>query len=162
MIKKLCLIFVLVALMFSACYAVDGDVATFGSTWRIDSNGVLKPVDSDSGAGLNTPYEVATTGDTLTAVETGKTIILYPASASGTVPFNLPAVADGLNYSFVLGKETVVLNVNPYSSDQIMYVGCATGDSISSPGSTADSVKLISDGTRWYVTEMKGTWTDGN
>ena len=160
---KLLAIVLGVLLLATSAYA---DTATFGTTWRINDpadGGILRPVDSDSGAGFQEPYEVSTASDTLTAAESGRVVVVYPTAndASTTQTYTLPAAADGLNYTFTEGKHTTI-KVDPNGTDQIMYSTCAAGDSISSPAATGDNVKLISDGTRWYVQFMRGTWTDSN
>ncbi|MBU2051421.1 MAG: hypothetical protein KKH61_20930, partial [Gammaproteobacteria bacterium] len=110
------------------------------------------------------PYEVFTTGDTLVATDSGKYLIAYNTSiaSSGIVDFILPAVTAGLEYKIVSGG-TFYIRVDTSSAlEGIMYSTCVVGDRILSAGASADSVTLVSDGSRWYVAEMKGTWTDAS
>jgi hypothetical protein len=108
-------------------------------------------------------YEVFTTGDTLVAADSGKAIIVHDPTigSAGIAAFVLPAASAGLNFKFVMGS-TWYITVDPAGTDAIMYSTNVAGDKIKSAGASADSVELVSDGTRWYVSEMKGTWTDNN
>lgn len=123
-------------------------------------NGALIPGTSSS---LRTNTEVFTTGDTLVAADSGKCIITYAPSVSsnGIIDFVLPTVAAGEYFKFVAGS-TNYIRIDPYGTQAIMYSTNVVGDRIESAGASADSVTLVSDGTRWYVSEMKGTWTDAN
>jgi hypothetical protein len=101
--------------------------------------------------------EVATTNDTLTTAESGKVIV-----ATSNAVFTLPSAANGLRYSFVDGGG-VTISVDPAVADSIVYLTLDAGDKVTSPGSSADSITLVGDGTnsKWYVEAINGTWTDG-
>ena len=117
---------------------------------EISSTGIL--------SGVRASYEVTATGDTLTAVESGKTIIL---TGSTSRTFTLPSASLGLAYTFIQSS-TCTLNVDPNSSDTIAYLALGAGDKISSAGATGDSISLICGAANtWYIANMEGTWTDG-
>lgn len=131
--------------------------------FEIDSNGQMS---------YKSLIEVATTSDTVTAAETGKTF--FPNISSGTITFTLPTAAAGLTYTFTSinghatsGQGTVILS--PQATDT--FVGCVnssststftTGDDLDSPQATGDSVTLVGASTKWYCTNRVGTWVDGN
>ncbi len=114
--------------------------------------------------------ESATTNDTLTSVDCGKTFIVNPATT--TVTFSLPIVVDGCGMRFVAanGSATKKFILNP--DDTNMFRGLvnsaapttlALGDSVISPGNTADSIFIFSDGdTIWDIVDLRGTFVDNN
>lgn len=155
----------LLAIFFSFAYADMTDQATIGGQdsngnyyWRVDTNGTLVP---SSLASTKSVVETFTTGDTLTTTETGKICVSYLDNPAGIVDFVLPAVASGLKYKFIAGH-TSYIRIDPAGTNRIMYSTCTAGDRVLSAGASADSIELVSDGTYWYVGEMKGTWTDAN
>lgn len=101
--------------------------------------------------------EVAATDDTLTAAESGKELVVTSNAA-----FTLPPAADGLKYTFIAG-DAATINVDPQATDTIAYLTLDAGDKITSGGATADSVSVLGDGdnSKWYVSSINGTWTDG-
>ena len=108
------------------------------------------------------PVVVATT-DTITIANSGETLIVTPVSASGG-KFTLPAATVGQVYKFVDGKSgnANTFSVDPYSTETIRYLTLDAGDKLTSTGATGDSLELRCGATGvWYVTEMKGSWTDG-
>lgn len=191
MLKKLLTLFLILLFAFSTyAYAEMGDKATLGGEtsgvydWRVDSSGNLLPGTTNtsdigsSSLGVNdvyingslnfapmtkvlVPYEYMVTGDTLTASDSGKTIMTYFDQSDAVLNFTLPAVTAGVQYTLAAGH-TSYIQVIPYGTNQIMYSTCSAGQKLLSAGASADSVTLISDGTRWYVTQMHGTWTDNN
>jgi len=164
MTKKLSMLFALfVCLLVTPVFAAEGDLfsveATDGNEVQITSGGLLRGAKAD--------YEVFTTGDTLTSAESGKVIILdtssvvgAPASAANA-QFTLPDAEVGLRYTIIAGNGNYV-RVRPQSGDRIAYVTLDAGDAIQSAGAvTADSVTVVAgSSSKWYVEEMKGTWTD--
>ncbi len=105
-------------------------------------------------------YKSLTADYTLTAGDSGKTILL---DAIGEV-ITLPAVASGLNYKFICTVTTVTSDWTIINGADVMYgsatvagavVACSAKDVITLvvakflPG---DFVFLESDGTNWYVT----------
>lgn len=142
-----------------------------------DSSGNCPLAIDDSGyvtynGGVYTKYEAATTNDTITAAESGKTFIVTPA-ATLPVTFILPTASSGLSFTFASATGNATLNryfeLDPQSTDT--FVGglnnsatttFAAGDRLRSPGTTGDSVSITAIGTSWYVTGMRGTFTDAN
>jgi hypothetical protein len=115
-------------------------------------------LDSDLISGLKSSTEVVITDDALTAAETGKN---YAITVSG-VTLTLPAAAAGLEYTF-LGNSGITFSVDVTSPDSIQYLGMTTGDKITSPAETDDSLTLIATATgKWRVKNMINTFTDGN
>lgn len=161
--------------LFSGLAMAAQKVGTFGT---LNSSGTAPlEVDIDrtiyfaSDAGIVYPYEVATTSDTLTATESGKTIIYRPASTRST--FTLPTAQDGLWFRFVAATGSSHVNkelvIDPASTDTL--VGCvvsgatstfAAGDSIISAGTTGDSLTLVGMNGYWYCTDRISTWVDNN
>jgi len=141
------------------CYAADGDVYNDG-WWRVTSTGAIVPV---SGASQQFISEKLATGDTLLSTESGKTVVV--TATTGTIKYTLPSAATaGLEFTFVDGKSTGsnTFSVDPYSTNQILYLTLDAGDKITSPGATGDNVTLISDASgNWFVKNMFGTFTDG-
>jgi hypothetical protein len=178
--------------MAAPSFADIGDEATLGGRdssgnyrWRVDSSGNLIPGDDNTynlgsstytvknvyldgildltAAGYKPPIEIFTTGDTLTAAESGKICAL--SNSFTLAGFTLPAAAEGLTYTVTSGSGTAssYFRVMPNSaSDTIRYSTCAGGSHIKSAGASADSVTLVGYPGSWYVTEMKGTFTVDN
>lgn len=151
----------------NGAYAADGDLFltedSSGNDIRINTTG--------QAIGWRADYEVATTNDTLTAAESGKTIVANPTSYT---TFTLPTAATGLRYRFLVangnsGTTAGMIALSPQSTDT--FEGCVasnattsftTGDDLVSPGATGDSVEIIGASTKWYCVNRIGTWTDGN
>ena len=115
-------------------------------------------------SGMLSSVEIATTGDTLTVAEAGKTIIVEPLLEEyTTLTYVLPTPAAGIEFTFIAASNDTI-NVDPASTDTtIYYLTLDGGDKIVSPAATADSVTLIGyDSTSWGVKAMHGTWTDGS
>lgn len=128
---------------------------------QIDSDGVIT---FRSDAGINYPYEAATTSDTLTASESGKTISV---ACQTPCEFELPAAEAGMNFTFVSTDNAAVFSVDPNGTDTL-YLGVGAvpldaGDKATSPGATGDTLKVFStaDGY-WSVPIELGTFTDGS
>jgi hypothetical protein len=134
--------------------ASDADSAAEFSALTVD-NVVLN---GDLISGLKASTELVVTTDALTAAETGKN---YAITVSGVV-LTLPAVAAGLEYTF-LGGNGISFSVDCVSPDAIQYLGMSSGDKITAPARTDDSLTLIGFGTgKWRVKNMINTFTDGN
>jgi len=147
---------------YGAVTSVDGDQFTI-TDFKVDTNGYVY---------YKELTEVATTSDTVTVGETGKTFL--PNISSGTITFTLPTAVAGLKYKFTsinghatAGQGTVILS--PQSTDT--FVGCvsstttttfAAGDDLDSPQATGDSVTIVGGSTAWYCTDREGTWVDGD
>ena len=118
-------------------------------------------------------WETATTSDTVTAAESGKTFLVD--INTGNVTFTLPTAATGLNYRFVAVDGNAKsgqgrIYIDPQSTDK--FVGCvnsstvttfSNGDKLYSPSATGDSVRIIAtSANEWVCTDRVGTWVDGN
>lgn len=118
-------------------------------------------------------WETATTSDTVTAAESGKTFLVNINTGNAT--FTLPTASTGLNYRFVaingnadLGQGRIYLT--PQSTDT--FVGCvnsssgttfSAGNKLYSPEATGDSVRIVATSSnQWVCTDRTGTWVDGN
>ena len=157
------LAFVLVAMPASA----QVKVATMGAPL---SSGLYPIVmDSDGfvtyNGGIYSKYELATTSDTLTTIESGKIIVVKQDTdiTTDTVTFVLPSTAVGLRYTFISADDETIY-LDPAIADVIRYGGTVpmdAGDKLASPGATGDSVSLICaiSGT-WDVLEYSGNWSD--
>jgi len=134
---------------------------------RVDTDGVIVVAPD---AGLKVAYEVATTSDTITAEESGKTFIYKPASTTST--FILPDADVGMFFKFTAanGGATKKMVINPQDTDYIRGAvnsaalnTFATGDSITSPGNTGDSITFFcAEDLYWDVVDRTGTFVDSN
>jgi len=106
--------------------------------------------------GARGDYKVVATEDTLTAEESGITLIV-----NGTYDVNLPADSLGLEYTIVAAS-TATVSVAPAEGDSIIYLTLDAGDELDSAGAAGDSVTLICGASNsWYIKSMTGSWTDG-
>lgn len=111
------------------------------------------------------PGSVATTNQTLTAGQSGYTIVFNNATgvaANGTM-FTLPTAVVGLDYQIVAdtGKW---FYVKPQSTDIINLVSATTGQRISNSatGAVGDTISLICmTAGQWSVYGRQGTWAVG-
>ena len=174
----LLVLFLCLVLALPAYSAVK--IATVGN-YNTDGNYDIE-VDSDHyisfNGGVKAKYELATTNDTITAVESGKTFIVEGVQAtSATTTFNLPDADVGLEFTFVVGGGVSCtsalcpdLIINPQDTDYIYLVNSAAastmsaGDSVSATsGFTGDSIHLIcGENLYWQVVDKLGTWADSN
>lgn len=92
---------------------------------------------------------------TLTAAESGSVV----KNLLTTTTVTLPAVAEGLEFFFIVGSDS--LAINPYSTNRILGLTNANGDSITN-ATTGGGIHLISDGSYWYSVGSYGTWSDAN
>ncbi len=142
-----------------------------GSFTTLAYSGVLSPGANSSALAS---YEIFTTGDTLTATDSGKYIITNLADADGIVDFVLPAATTpGLEYKFV-SEAASIIRIDPAanaSTDHILFASLDAGDRIASgtavaaDGASGDSITLISTGTGWAVFGVNPdntTWVDAN
>ncbi len=154
LLKHLMFFLLFVLLTCSSVHA-QTKVATFG---RADSNNQYYLEAKTDGvvyqyggfAGLK---ELATTSDTLTIAESGKTVIV---NSSTPATFTLPTAQAGLSYRFI-SATNVIFHVDPQSSDTLVYsvgaVALAAGEKASSPGATNDTIEVMATTTgNWYVT----------
>ena len=166
--RNIVLVALLALFMSVGAYAADGDLFSVYNVAddqiRLTSTGVWINARTDT--------EVATTSDTVTVAESGKTFLVNIGTGSAT--FTLPTAATGLTYQFTSingnatsGQGRVYLD--PTTADT--FVGCvsstststfAGGDSLYSAETTGDSVTIVGASTKWYCTDRLGTWVDGN
>lgn len=148
---------------------VGATSASSGAFTTLAYSGVLSP---GTGSSALTNYEVFTTGDTLTAADSGKVLITNLYDTDGIVDFILPvATTAGIEYTFV-SEQASIIRIDPAGSattDRIMYASLAQGDRIASgtalasAGASGDSITLVSTGTGWAITEMVPIdWADAN
>jgi hypothetical protein len=108
-------------------------------------------------------YERGITSDTLTANESGKVVSFDCSGGSTACTIILPTAAPGLSYSFISEAAEVFYIDTGVTTDTIRYLTMSAGDKLQSPGTTADSIELIStQAGYWNVRAMKGVWVDGN
>uniref|UniRef100_A0A6M3LG18 Uncharacterized protein n=1 Tax=viral metagenome TaxID=1070528 RepID=A0A6M3LG18_9ZZZZ len=176
--RLFCILAVLItfALFCSASFAAVGvrqDGTMQGTATDLNLTGVETSNDGSTftlNVGKYGLYELAVTGDTLVAADSGKTIILESSGIGfSTAIFNLPAAVTSdtlttvsLNYTIVAADQTRI-RLEPSGSDRIVYAGLVGGDALQSPATTGDTVTVMSFRTgQWAVTNIGGTWIDGN
>lgn len=159
------LLLVMLLVWFSSAFAavaIQKDGVEQGVATTINVVGSSMSTDGST-FNVGSVIEKFTTGDTLTLAESGK-VVISTATATGSV-FRLPS-ADTLNMQFTfIGSDAsgITFSVQPEPTNQIVYKTCVIGDRITSPGTSGDSVSLISDASgNWYIKSMSGTFTDGN
>lgn len=160
--KLLVLILALFALLFvQLSFAADGDEISTNN-FRVNSSGqVIQKV----------YVSVKTTSETLTAAQSGLTIVYKPASTQST--FTLPTATPGLYFRFIQasGDASALkkMVIDPQNTDS--FEGCvasttptsfAAGDSLISTTSTGDAVTLIGGTNLWECVDRIGTWVDNN
>jgi hypothetical protein len=103
------------------------------------------------------------TARTLTRGQSGKTIVI--ADMDADITFTLPEVEDGLNYEFVYSGTAADAQdwiVNTAATDELFYGGLVNLDVGGTPevvivdadqsnDDTMTILKVVSDGTHWYV-----------
>lgn len=182
-LDKLILMFICLVIAFllaSPHLFADAKTSTFGSP---NSSGVYQLetyYDTSSGneyihfqRARKAFYEVATTNDTVTSDESGKTF--FANITTGTITFTLPTAEAGMLYTFtsIRGNATSGqgrVYIAPQSTDTL--IGCvnssatstfSAGDKLYSPEATGDSVTLVSPSdNNWACINRVGTWVDGN
>lgn len=112
----------------------------------------------------NANVVTAATSTTLTATDSGKTVV---ATAADLV-FTLPATVLGLRYSFILAATGLSggtgLSVSPNAADKIMGNGFTSADDKDAINTGAtdregDLIEVTGDGNLgWYITRVIGTW----
>lgn len=159
------------AAAFGSTIAVTG-AATFASTVAITGNatvaGSLTVTGAITGPRVGNIVVTAAVGTTvvLTAALSGTTYIM--SATSGTPSFTLPAVAAGLEFTFITANTTAGYTVTTGTTSLIRAKTTATGTAITSTATTGtlvntqatavvgDSIKLICDGTDWRMVSQTG------
>lgn len=167
-------------LLLCLCLAVPAYAATVSCEGGRDSSGNCRmEIDSDgmisyTGGGIKRKYEVKTTNDTLTAVESGTVYFMDPTQGS-PIRITLPDADVGLTYTFVAidghASGLCYTELKPQSTDTFVggTNGASTttwiaGDKIYNSNSyTGDAITVTCGAdTYWYVHDIRGTWADGN
>ena len=153
---------------FGSTVAVTG-AATFASTVAVTGN--LTVTGTIAGPTVGKVVTTALVGATvvLTAANSGTTYI--NAATSGTPSFTLPAVANGLRFTFITGSTTAGFTVTTGTAAVIHAKTSATGTAITSTATSGslintqatavvgDAITLICDGTNWYMTSQTGIFS---
>jgi hypothetical protein len=168
-VKRLILIFAFL-LYVPLAWATSGDLtATFGdknssNVHRIeaDNNGVVTFAQD---TGIKYPYTSGSTNQTITAAQTGTTIVFNNGSgvaASGTM-FTLPAAVVGMEYT-IIADIAKWFYVKPASGEIINFSNLSANQRISNAGSgvAGDSITLFcATAGQWSVKSRIGTWANG-
>ncbi len=156
-------LFALLALLAisSQGYAAQA-TATFGDynasgVYRMtaDINGLITFA---SDTGITWPYVSSTTNTTLTAYQTGTTLVFN--GASNDTKYQLPAATVGMQYSFV-SDSAVSMRVMPATGEIINYASLAAsyGLTNSSTPAKGDHLTLFcATAGQWSVKAMKNSW----
>ena len=140
----------------------------FGSTMSI--SGAVSFTGGTAGITRTAEIQLTGTGDTLTAGESGLTMIATKASATQT--FVLPSAATaGLFFTFICGSASGEILIDPAGSENITTkatndagasVAPAGGTGIKNTAATNvlnDYLTLVSDGVdTWYTVAQSGIW----
>ena len=168
--KRISLIVALLAVALSSNAFAVQRTATFGDK---NSAGLYRMVATNDGVitfqqdtGLTIPYiSTATTNTTLTAAQTGTTVVLNNGNgvAATNTMYTLPAATVGLNYSFItdVAKQFIV---HPAGTDQIMYSTIPAGAGIlNSSAAIGDSIEVVClRAGKWSIKNITGTWANSN
>ena len=110
---------------------------------------------------ISYPAERATTSDTLTAGERGKTISV---DCTSICEFELPIATVGSSFTFI-SEAAEVFYVDPASTDYIQWTVGGTalsiGEKMTSPGATNDTLTLISTRANYWSVVTDDSWTNG-
>ena len=148
---------------FSQAHAVT--TATFGdynssNAYRMsaDSSGVITFAQD---TGIVFPYLTATTNLTLTAAQTGTTLIF--TGTSNNTRFTLPTATVGSVYQ-VTSSVAKSMQITPQSTDTIAYASLTIGQGlVNSSAAVGDGIELICYAANlWAVKNITGTWTHTN
>lgn len=162
------LMFLLALFLPGALYA-DSVIGTMGrqnssGTYAVEvtTDGSTQSVNYDPDTAIKMPYQAGTTNDTLTAADSGKTIVTKSGVVSPVI-FKLPDATVQLNYTFV-GGTAHAMYIDPATGDTINYASLSTNDSLTnSSAAKGDSVTFFcAVADQWEVIIHSGTWADGN
>ncbi len=124
-----------------------------------DINGVLTYAQD---TGIVSPYTTATTNTTMTASQSGTTMVF--TGSSNNTKFTLPTAAVGLQYTFI-DDATVYINIVPQTSDTINFASLSQGQYLANSSTPAkgDAVTLFcAVANKWSVKNMRNTWVGNN
>lgn len=164
--KRVLLMIALVVFSAMPAFAAR-DTATFGdynasNVYRLkaDTDGVLTFA---ADTGIVWPYLTKTTNYTLTAAQSGTTVV-FTGSSNGTM-FTLPAATVGLQYA-IIADVAKWMYIKPASGEIINFSTNAANNRISNKTTAAigDSITLFcATAGQWSSKTRVGTWTtEGN
>jgi len=173
--KKPVIALILFMLAISSAYAQNVR-STFGNKDSTNEYAIVEKSDDivyfRPTGGIKLPFEAATTTDTLTASESGRTYIVSPTN---TMTFTLPTAAVGMYFKFMAavgaGDGDKKIRIDPTSADNFRGVinntqtiqTFSAGDALISEGATGDMVEIFcSVAGKWDVIDIRGSWTDDN
>ena len=149
--KHLVLLLALVMVfgIHSGAFADDDDRFTLDG-FKIDENGSMW---------YRSLTEIMSTNDTVTASESGKVFFVSDGGAYAHVKFALPAAAAYLNYTFIQQGTGTLIELEPVSTEQLLFSTAGTGDRLIGPATVGASIHIwASTDTVWFV-ETNGTFT---
>lgn len=127
------------------------------------SGGITQSSAAQTFTSLTGPAPTVVTADTtLTAADSGKTIVVNAADKTIT----LPSTAAGLSYTIVsinTGSATGT-SISPAAADKLIgngFTAADNKDAINTTGTAAvgDTMSVVGDGSLgWYITNVIGTW----
>ena len=134
---------------YSAVVPADGD--EFSTTnFRIDGDG---------GEYYKAAVEIISTNDTITAAESGKVFVISNGGGYAHVKIALPAASTNLTYSFIQQGTGTLVEIEPTSTDQLLYSTAGAGDRLIGPATAGASAHIwASDDSVWFV-QTNGTFT---
>lgn len=111
-------------------------------------------------------YTTASTNQTLTAAQTGTTMVFNngAGTASGLTAFTLPTAAVGMRFT-VIADIAKSFRIKPQSADIINYSTAIAGSKVNNGGSAlaGDSIQLFcATAGKWSIATKVGTWTVDN
>lgn len=160
--KRILSIVALMAIVFSSNAFAVQRTATFGDK---NSSNIYRMTATNDGVitfaqdtGIKYPYITATTTTTLTAVQTGTTLVVTPIQNNTRV--NLPSATVGSIY-IVIDSAAFSLAVYPVVGETINFASLTTSQGLTNSTTPAkgDALTLIcSVAGKWDVYEMRNTW----
>ncbi|OGT30405.1 MAG: hypothetical protein A3E87_01595 [Gammaproteobacteria bacterium RIFCSPHIGHO2_12_FULL_35_23] len=102
--------------------------------------------------GVGSPYEISTAQNNYTFTNAG---------AGATTYFQLPAAAQGLEYSFIVSDAVTPREIRVLTAGAVIWnAGTSSGAYIESPNTIGLRLNMKSDGTIWAC-ETTGVWVQG-
>lgn len=137
----------------AATLAVGGTLAVTGATsFTVAPTGpATSPTASSAGTGATV---------VLTAADSGK--VLINKSTGGAPSWTLPAVADGLKFTFVCGNTTAGFTITggvvhlKTSASGTVLTSTTTVTNTQGTAIVGDFLSIVSDGTAWWTVSQSG------
>jgi hypothetical protein len=167
--KRILSLAVIALMVFASPIFAAVTTATFGdynssNAYRLtaDSDGVLTFA---SDTAVKYPYSTASTNQTLTATQSGSTIIFNNGSgvAQNGTTFLLPTAVVGMQFTIVADVAKWFF-VDAQSTDTINFSTATAGQRISNSATAiaGDSITLFcATANKWSVVDHNGTWAVG-